>query len=187
MILKKSTSGQKWPALESKEPIIPSSSSSTAKSNPSDAIKRAVLNASSSPASNTAGPAYPTSSRKGPKDWDKLAADLTKKKKPKSKDHNHTTDLNDQTDGQDETSAGKDEEEEEEVEEDDDDDVEGSDPVNGFFKKLYANADPDTRRAMMKSYQESNGTALSTNWKEVGKGKVETSPPEGMVAMKWNA
>jgi suppressor of G2 allele of SKP1 len=30
---------------------------------------------------------------------------------------------------------------------------------------------------MMKSYIESNGTALSTNWSEVGKGKVETSPP----------
>ena len=59
------------------------------------------------------------------------------------------------------------------------------DPVNGFFKKLYKDADPDTRRAMMKSYQESNGTALSTNWAEVGKGKVETSPPDGMEAKKW--
>ncbi|RMZ79769.1 hypothetical protein DV738_g3247, partial [Chaetothyriales sp. CBS 135597] len=29
-------------------------------------------------------------------------------------------------------------------------------------------AAPDTRRAMMKSFQESNGTALSTNWGEVG-------------------
>jgi len=39
---------------------------------------------------------------------------------------------------------------------------------------------------MMKSYIESNGTALSTNWEEVGKGKVETSPPEGMTAKKWD-
>ena len=38
----------------------------------------------------------------------------------------------------------------------------------------------------MKSYTESNGTALSTNWKDVGKGHVETHPPEGMVAKKWN-
>jgi suppressor of G2 allele of SKP1 len=38
---------------------------------------------------------------------------------------------------------------------------------------------------MIKSYQESNGTALSTNWSEVGKKRVEISPPEGMVAKKW--
>jgi len=38
---------------------------------------------------------------------------------------------------------------------------------------------------MMKSYQESNGTALSTDWKDVSKKKVETSPPEGLEAKKW--
>jgi suppressor of G2 allele of SKP1 len=65
---------------------------------------------------------------------------------------------------------------------DDDDD---GDPMGGFFKKLYKDADPDTRRAMMKSYQESNGTALSTNWADVKKGPVETQPPEGLVAKKW--
>lgn len=27
---------------------------------------------------------------------------------------------------------------------------------------------------------ESNGTVLSTNWDEVGKGKVEMKPPDGM-------
>lgn len=41
------------------------------------------------------------------------------------------------------------------------------------------------RRAMMKSFTESNGTSLSTNWDEVGKGKVETVPPEGVEAKKW--
>jgi len=49
----------------------------------------------------------------------------------------------------------------------------GGDPVDGFFKKLYAGADDDTRRAMIKSFTESNGTSLSTNWGEVGKGKVQ--------------
>ena len=57
--------------------------------------------------------------------------------------------------------------------------------IDDFFKKLYADADDETRRAMMKSYQESGGTALSTNWGEVSKGKVKTSPPEGMEAKKW--
>lgn len=57
--------------------------------------------------------------------------------------------------------------------------------TNEFFQQLYGNADEDTRRAIIKSYQESNGTVLSTNWSEVGKGKVETKPPSGQVAKKW--
>jgi suppressor of G2 allele of SKP1 len=40
--------------------------------------------------------------------------------------------------------------------------------------------DENQQRAMMKSYVESNGTVLSTNWNEVGSKKVECSPPEGM-------
>lgn len=69
---------------------------------------------------------------------------------------------------------------------DDMDDLDyGGDEANFFFKKLYAGADEDTKRAMMKSYVESNGTVLSTNWSEVGKGKVETSPPDGMEAKNW--
>lgn len=38
---------------------------------------------------------------------------------------------------------------------------------------------------MIKSYQESNGTALSTNWEDVKKGPVETQPPDGLEAKKW--
>lgn len=57
--------------------------------------------------------------------------------------------------------------------------------IDAFFQKLYADADDDTKRAMMKSYQESGGTSLSTNWSEVGKGKMETKAPEGMEARKW--
>lgn len=63
--------------------------------------------------------------------------------------------------------------------------IEQENDPNAFFRILYANADPDTQRAMLKSYTESNGTALSTNWEEVSKKKMETSPPEGMVAKTW--
>ncbi|KAI1797927.1 SGS-domain-containing protein [Ganoderma leucocontextum] len=61
----------------------------------------------------------------------------------------------------------------------------GDASVNEFFQKLYADADEDTRRAMMKSYSESGGTTLSTNWDEVGKGPVEVKPPEGSEWKKW--
>ena len=153
--LKKVTPGVKWASLEGKEEI-PSNAEY------GDGLKQE--NPTAKPSSS--GPAYPTSSKTGPKNWDKLADDLTTTKKKKE---------------------GEDEEEEE----DDDDgpvlDDEEGDPVNGFFKKLFKDADPDTKRAMMKSYQESNGTALSTNWAEVGKGTVETTPPDGMEAKKWGS
>lgn len=163
--LRKQTSGQKWPTLEGALPVEEKKDSNKPQQEPS------ALPLRSDPitlAGNIAGhaPSYPTSSKTGPKNWDKLADDLTKKRPKEEKKENEDNGA---------------------VEADADDfdyDDEG-DPVNSFFKKLYKDADPDTRRAMMKSYQESNGTALSTNWAEVGKGKVETSPPDGMEAKKW--
>ncbi|RYP78014.1 hypothetical protein DL769_003286 [Monosporascus sp. CRB-8-3] len=89
----------------------------------------------------SSGPAYPTSSKKGPKNWDKI---------------------------------------------DDEDDAEdGGGDVNSFFQTIYKNADDDTRRAMMKSYIESNGTSLSTSWAEAKDKKYETLPPDGSEAKKW--
>ena len=46
--------------------------------------------------------------------------------------------------------------------------------------------DLDVVFSSVQSFTESNGTTLSTNWKDVGKGKVETKPPEGMFAKKVN-
>ncbi|KAI0167836.1 SGS domain-containing protein [Pestalotiopsis sp. NC0098] len=86
-------------------------------------------------------PAYPTSSKSGPKNWDSMQLD---------------------------------------------DDEEKQETPDDFFKMLYKDADPDTRRAMMKSYTESNGTSLSTSWAEASKKDYKTEPPEGSVAKKWD-
>ncbi|GAA5983903.1 hypothetical protein JCM5350_001785 [Sporobolomyces pararoseus] len=61
----------------------------------------------------------------------------------------------------------------------------GDKALNEMFQKLYADATDDQRRAMIKSYQESNGTALSTDWSDVSKKTVPTQPPDSMVAKKW--
>lgn len=137
IILSKATPGQKWHALESSEPV-PSESTSTQQpttnSNPNPAPSATFT---SPPPS---GPAYPTSSKSGPKNWDTIG---------------------------------------------DEDEEEEGDSTNAFFKKLYKGASPEAQRAMMKSFTESNGTALSTNWDEVSKKKVETLPPDGMEAKTW--
>ncbi|KAK3377544.1 SGS domain-containing protein [Podospora didyma] len=96
------------------------------------------------PAATTKPPAYPTSSKSGPKDWEKLG-------------------------------------------EGEGDDNEAGQDVNYFFKELYKNSSPEQQRAMMKSFVESNGTALSTDWNDVKNRTVETVPPEGIEAKKWDS
>eukprot|EP01126_Amoeba_proteus_P065659 TRINITY_DN9377_c0_g2_i4.p1 TRINITY_DN9377_c0_g2~~TRINITY_DN9377_c0_g2_i4.p1 ORF type:complete len:281 (-),score=53.02 TRINITY_DN9377_c0_g2_i4:135-977(-) len=64
--------------------------------------------------------------------------------------------------------------------------LEGDRALHNVFQGIYKNADDDQRRAMMKSFQESGGTVLSTNWSEVGKGEVKVTPPKGLEAKKWS-
>ena len=153
VVLVKATPGQKWSALESSEPVDSATEAAAGSTDDKngEAVKRAVFTNSA-----PKGPAYPTSSKSGPKDWDKAAKEaLNAEKSGKEGDIN------------------------------DDEDYEGGDEANHFFKKLFKGASPETQRAMMKSYTESNGTALSTNWEEVSKGPVETVPPDGMEARSW--
>ncbi|PKY03948.1 SGT1 and CS domain protein [Aspergillus campestris IBT 28561] len=148
MVLRKQTPGQKWSTLEASSTNVKISDRAAA--------------SGAAPAS-TPGPAYPSSSRHGAKDWDKLASTLTAKKPSKEKGKEQgtkTDDAGDESDGAESVDSDL-----------------GGDAVDGFFKKLYAGADPDTRRAMVKSYVESQGTSLSTNWSEVGQGKVKAHPP----------
>jgi suppressor of G2 allele of SKP1 len=152
VILFKAQPNQKWSSIESTETSSSTTSTSTTTTAPA-------------PKPIDRPPAYPTSSRTGPKNWDTITTNLTKKPSTAS-----STAPSDGT-----TTVVADE---------DDDDMEG-DATNAFFKKLYKNATPDVRRAMMKSYTESNGTSLSTSWDEVKKGKVETLPPDGMEAKDW--
>ncbi|KAI0296167.1 SGS domain-containing protein [Russula brevipes] len=67
----------------------------------------------------------------------------------------------------------------------DDPNVSGDSTLNEFFQSLFSNADEDTKRAMMKSFQESGGTALSTNWEDVKKAPVPIKAPAGSEARKW--
>ncbi|KOS17118.1 Protein SGT1 [Escovopsis weberi] len=92
------------------------------------------------PAIPTGQPAYPTSSRTGPKNWDLVVQDEDEDEEP---------------------------------------------DVNAFFKKLYKGATPEQQRAMKKSFIESNGTTLSTDWDDVKARTVLTSPPKGVEAKKW--
>jgi len=67
-----------------------------------------------------------------------------------------------------------------------DDKPEGEEALNKVFQDIYANGTDEQKRAMMKSFLESGGTVLSTNWEDVGKAPVKGSPPEGLEMHHWD-
>lgn len=59
------------------------------------------------------------------------------------------------------------------------------DNINSLFEKIYSGSSPEIQRAMNKSFTESGGTVLSTNWNEVKEKKVDMKPPDGTEFREW--
>ncbi|KIH87124.1 sgt1 and cs domain containing protein [Sporothrix brasiliensis 5110] len=137
----KATAGEKWGHWGEQANVVPAETAAPATAAATATTTTTATATATATSTTTSGPAYPTSAKSGPKNWDKVA--------------------------------------------DDDDDDAANANVDDFFKKLYAGSTPEQQRAMMKSFTESNGTSLSTDWSTVGKGPVAVVPPDGVEAKKW--
>ncbi|KAI4877114.1 hypothetical protein NFI96_026469, partial [Prochilodus magdalenae] len=58
--------------------------------------------------------------------------------------------------------------------------LEGDAALNKLFQQIYSDGSDEVKRAMNKSFMESGGTVLSTNWTDVGRRTVDVNPPDDM-------
>lgn len=57
--------------------------------------------------------------------------------------------------------------------------------ISKFFQKIYSDGSDEVKKAMIKSFYESRGTVLTTNWNEASSQEVNIQPPDGLEWKKW--